>query len=52
MKKLNDNIPPLKKSKIGKNSQEEEDEIRIKLHTANKAGMTGNFRYNGINFSG
>ena len=36
MKKLSENIPPLKKSKQRKKSQEEEDQTKRKLQTASK----------------
>ena len=35
MNKLSVNLPPLNKSKLSKKSQEKQDEIKIKLQTAN-----------------
>ena len=37
MKKISQKLPSLKKRRPGKKSQEKEDEIKIKLHKANKA---------------
>ena len=36
MNKSNENIPPLKKSKLNKKAQEKDDEIKRKLQTANQ----------------
>ena len=37
MNKLGQNLPPLKKMKLSKKYQKEEDEIKIKLHEDNQA---------------
>ena len=36
VKKLGQKLPPLKKRRLSKKSQKEEDEIKIKLHKANQ----------------
>ena len=36
MNKLGQNLPPLRKKRLGKKPQKEEDEIKRKLHKANK----------------
>ena len=36
MKKLNDNLPPLKKQKLGNKSKENEDETKRNLQMANQ----------------
>ena len=52
MKKINDKLPPIKKLKLSKTSQEKEDNIKINLQMANQLGMTGNFKWIGISLSG
>ena len=44
MKKMSTNLPPLKKRKPRKKSQEKEVGIKIKLHKADKYGNASKFQ--------
>ena len=52
VEKLGQKLPPLKKSKLSKRSQKEEDEIKRRLTEANQKWNDWKFIYTGINLSG